>query len=60
MPTEKETLAEPMQVRLPKDLRKRIKKIAEINHLSEVAVVRYCLGHTVPAMEKNGLTILPG
>jgi hypothetical protein len=48
-----------LQIRLPDELRTRVTRIAEVNHLSEADVVRLVLGQTLPGIEKNGLTILP-
>jgi hypothetical protein len=48
-----------MQLRLPSELKARIAKIAQKNHLSEADVVRLCLAQAIPSMEKYGLTLLP-
>jgi len=49
----------PMQIKLPTDLEAKIERIAAINHLSKVDVIRLCLAQSVPIIEANGLTILP-
>jgi predicted transcriptional regulator len=49
----------PMQIKLPQDLEAKIEKIAAINHLSKVDVIRLCLAQAVPAIEANGLAIMP-
>jgi len=52
-------LNKPMQLRLPVDLKSRIARIAERNHLSEADVVRLCLAQTIPVIEEQGLTVMP-
>lgn len=52
-------LDKPMQLRLPTELKARIAKIAEKNHLSEADVVRLCLAQSIPIIEEHGLTVLP-
>ena len=46
-------------IRLPLDLQKKVEKIAEKNHLAVSDVIRLCLSQALPAIEKNGLTIMP-
>ena len=53
------SLDKPMQLRLPSELKARIAKIAEINHLSEADVVRLCLARSIPIIEEHGLTVIP-
>ena len=53
------SLDKPMQLRLPSELKARITKIAEINHLSEADVVRLCLAQSIPIIEEHGLTVIP-
>ena len=52
-------LNKPMQLRLPKDLKVRIARIAAQNFLSEADVVRLCLAQAIPIMEEQGLKVLP-
>ena len=52
-------LNKPMQLRLPWELRTKITRIAEKNHLSEADVVRLCLAQVLPGIEKHGLMVLP-
>lgn len=49
----------PTQIRIPSDLKVRIARIAEVNHISEVDVIRLCLAQTIPTIEAHGITILP-
>lgn len=49
----------PTQIRLPRELKTRIARIAEVNHIAEVDVIRLCLAQTIPTIEQHGLTILP-
>ena len=49
----------PMSLRLPEDVENKIEKIAKANNLSKVDVIRLCLTHAVPLIEKNGLMIVP-
>ena len=52
-------LEKPTQIRLPSELKKKIARIAVANHIAEVDVIRLCLSQAIPAIEENGLTILP-
>ena len=54
-----DALNKPMQLRLPRELKTRIVRIAEKNHLSEADVVRLCLAQMIPIIEKQGLTVQP-
>ena len=48
-----------IQLRLPSELKERIARIAEENHLSEADVVRLCLAQSIPNIERNGLIVFP-
>jgi hypothetical protein len=52
-------MAQVLQIRLPDDLREKVERIAETNHLSVPDVVRLILGQTLPRVEKDGLVIQP-
>jgi hypothetical protein len=52
-------LDKPMQLRLPSELKAKIARIAEKNHLSEADVIRLCLAQIIPSIEQHGLTVFP-
>jgi predicted DNA-binding ribbon-helix-helix protein len=49
----------PQTVRLPMPLYKRLKKIADRNHLSVADIIRFALAEAIPVIERDGLTIRP-
>jgi hypothetical protein len=47
-------------VRLSGDVQKKIEAIADRNHIAVTDVIRLCLLHVLPIIEKEGITIKPG